>query len=133
LLGRGVLGAIARVRVAALIDQENAKIIDALNQLEVGLRDLGLWSNERPTADALASTLPFCYDTLELEQWLQFIFLGRMWEILEQGDRLPDSCAIFPYIEMLSGVGKTIDPKLIVLIQNMDHAISKKSGSGERI
>jgi len=51
-----------------LIDQQSVEIIDALNQLEVGLRDLGLWSDERPTAEALASTLPFCYDTLELEQ-----------------------------------------------------------------
>ena len=116
-----------------MIDQQSVVIIDALNQLEVGLRDLGLWSDERPTAEALASTLPFCYDTLELEQWLQFVFLGRMREILEQGDRLPDSCAIYPYIEMLSGAGKTVHPRLAGLIQNVDQSISKKSGSGERI
>ena len=104
-----------------------------LNQLEVGLMDLGLWSGERPTAEALASTLPFCYDTLELEQWLQFVFLGRMREILEQGDHLPDSCAIYPYIEMLSGAGKTVSPKLTALIKEVDQRISTKSGSGERI
>lgn len=116
-----------------MIDQQSVEIIDALNQLEVGLRDLGLWSDERPTAEALASTLPFCYDTLELEQWLQFVFLGRMREILEQGDCLPDSCAIHPYVEMLSGAGKTVHPKLAGLIQHVDQCISKKSGSGERI
>ena len=116
-----------------MIDQQSVEIIDALNQLEVGLRDLGLWSDERPPAEALASTLPFCYDTLELEQWLQFVFLGRMREILEQGDCLPDSCAIHPYVEMLSGAGKTVHPKLAGLIQHVDQCISKKSGSGERI
>ena len=116
-----------------MIDQQSVEIIDALNQLEVGLRDLGLWSDERPTAEALASALPFCYDTLELEQWIQFVFLGRMREILEQGDCLPDSCAIHPYVEMLSGAGKTVHPKLAGLIQHVDQCISKKSGSGERI
>ena len=65
-----------------MIDQQSVVIIDALNQLEVGLRDLGLWSDERPTAEALASTLPFCYDTLDLEQWLQFVFLGRFLTLL---------------------------------------------------
>ena len=54
--------------------QNTADIVDALNALELGLRELGLWSDARPKAEHLASTMPFCYDTLELEQWLQFIF-----------------------------------------------------------
>ena len=56
------------------MDQNITDVIDALNALELGLRDLGLWSDARPEPEALASTMPFCYDTLELEQWLQFIF-----------------------------------------------------------
>ena len=115
------------------MDQHSETIIEALNALELGLRELGLWSDIRPEPDALASTMPFCYDTLELEQWLQFIFLGRMREILEQGDALPESCAIYPYIEMLSGAGKTVHPKLAELVQQVDWSISGESGSGERI
>ena len=52
------------------MDQHTTDVIDALNALELGLRDLGLWSDVRPDPEALASTMPFCYDTLELEQWL---------------------------------------------------------------
>lgn len=115
------------------MDQHAETIIEALNALELGLRELGLWSDTRPEPDALSSTMPFCYDTLELEQWLQFIFLGRMREILEQGDALPESCAIYPYIEMLSGAGKTVHPKLAELVQQVDWSISGESGSGERI
>ena len=55
------------------MDQHTTDVIDALNALELGLRDLGLWSDVRPDPEALASTMPFCYDTLELEQWLQKI------------------------------------------------------------
>ncbi|MGB2023814.1 MAG: YqcC family protein [Litorivicinaceae bacterium] len=113
--------------------QNTADIVDALNALELGLRELGLWSDARPKAEHLASTMPFCYDTLELEQWLQFIFLGRMREVLEQGDALPESCAISPYVEMLSGAGKAVHPRLARLIKQVDWSISGGSGSGERI
>ena len=113
--------------------QNTADIVDALNALELGLRELGLWSDARPEAEHLSSTMPFCYDTLELEQWLQFIFLGRMREVLEQGDALPESCAIYPYVEMLSGAGKAVHPKRARLIKQVDWSISGGSGSGERI
>ena len=115
------------------MDHHSETIIEALNALELGLRELGLWSDVRPEPNALASTMPFCYDTLELEQWLQFIFLGRMREILEQGDALPESCAIFPYVEMLSGAGKFVHPKLAELVQQVDRSFAGESGSGERI
>ena len=115
------------------MDHHSETIIEALNALELGLRELGLWSDVRPEPNALASTMPFCYDTLELEQWLQFIFLGRMREILEQGDSLPESCAIYPYVEMLSGARKPVHPKLAELLQHVDRSFAGESGSGERI
>lgn len=113
--------------------QKTAEIIEALNSLELGLRELGLWSEERPNAESLSSTLPFCYDTLEVEQWLQFIFLGRMRELLEQGDDLPEDCSISPYIEMLAGAGKTVDARLVKLVKQVDEKIMRNNGSGERI
>ena len=116
-----------------MICRQTAEIIDALNSLELGLRELGLWSDNRPDAESLSSTLPFCYDTLEIEQWLQFIFLGRMRELLEQGDDLPKICSIYPYIEMLAGAGKNVDPRLVELVKQVDEKITMRIGSGERI
>ena len=116
-----------------MICRQTAEIIDALNSLELGLRELGLWSDNRPDAESLSSTLPFCYDTLEIEQWLQFIFLGRMRELLEQGDDLPETCSIYPYIEMLAGAGKNVDPRLVELVKQIDEKITMGTGSGERI
>ncbi len=116
-----------------MINRQTAAIIDALNSLELGLRELGLWSDKRPSAESLSSTLPFCYDTLEIEQWLQFIFLGRMRELLEQDDELPEDCSIYPYIEMLAGAGKNIDPRLAELVRHVDEKITSTNGSGERI
>ena len=106
-----------------------AQLID----LEAALRQLDLWSDQPPSAEAMQSEQPFAMDTMDFEQWLQFIFLGRMREILEQGDALPESCAIFPYVEMLSGAGKSVHPKLAELVQQVDWSIAGESGSGERI
>lgn len=67
-----------------------------LIDLECALRRLDLWQSEAPPAAAMASVAPFCIDTLELHQWLQFVFLPRMHAIVAQGLELPDTCAIAP-------------------------------------
>jgi len=54
-----------------------------LGELETELKQQQLWAAAPPDAAALASTLPFCYDTMPLENWLQFIFLPRMQALLD--------------------------------------------------
>lgn len=74
-------------------------IAEALMDLEKELRCLGLWSSEPPSAEALASQQPFAIDTLSFPQWLQFIFLPRMYYLLENGHQLPGNCGIAPMAE----------------------------------
>ena len=69
-------------------------VLEALNQLEVFLCVFGLWSDARPLHKLVASLQPFCYATLEFEKWLQFIFIGRLREIIQQNDRIPESCCV---------------------------------------
>lgn len=107
--------------------------MQALNELEQRLGELGVPAGDRPTPEALASTMPFCYDTMDVEAWLQFIFLGRMRELLEQGDPLPESCAITPYLEMLRASGRSVDPEICACVGELDRLITGESGSGERI
>ena len=47
----------------------------------------------------MESTQPFAIDTLEFYQWLQFIFLPTMYQLLEDGQDLPTECAIAPMAE----------------------------------
>jgi uncharacterized protein YqcC (DUF446 family) len=65
-----------------------------LKQIEAELRQLQLWSSVPPDSAALASTLPFCCDTLPFEQWLQFVFLPRMRALVEGRLPLPANSAI---------------------------------------
>ena len=68
-----------------------------LFSLEVVLRDLGLWSEATPESHQLNSTAPFACDLLSLEEWLQYIFLPRMHELVQGRLTLPDECNIEPY------------------------------------
>jgi uncharacterized protein YqcC (DUF446 family) len=70
-----------------------------LIDIEAQLRNLGLWSKIPPSADALASDQPFCVDTLTLPQWLQFIFIPTLYQMIEQGQALPGQCGIAPMAE----------------------------------
>ncbi|MFT4824004.1 MAG: hypothetical protein ACI9DH_000788 [Halioglobus sp.] len=67
--------------------------------IESELRRIGLWDRLSPSAKALASTEPFCVDTLTLPQWLQFIFLPTLYLLLESGGPLPARSGIAPMAE----------------------------------
>ncbi len=63
------------------------------------LRALDLWASQAPSEAALASQEPFCLDTLNFPQWLQFIFLPRMSNLCELALPLPNKCGIAPMSE----------------------------------
>ncbi len=59
-------------------------INDSLDTLAAELANQGLWTEECPTAKQLASQEPFCIDTMTFEQWLQWVFIPKMRELLKQ-------------------------------------------------
>lgn len=69
-------------------------VAEVLIDIEKELRYLQLWNNEMISEDALASEQPFAIDTMTFPQWLQFIFLPRMYFMIEQRMQLPDNCSI---------------------------------------
>ncbi|MFW5825755.1 MAG: YqcC family protein [Marinobacter sp.] len=76
-----------------------ADVADCLLAIEAEMRRIKVWSSEPPPQSALASTQPFCIDTLAFTEWLQFVFLARMKVIVEQGHRLPEVSGIAPMAE----------------------------------
>jgi uncharacterized protein YqcC (DUF446 family) len=61
----------------------NTGVAALLIDIEAELRQLGLWDKLPPSQEALASDQPFSIDTLTLPQWLQFIFLPTIYQLLE--------------------------------------------------
>ncbi|WP_438283761.1 YqcC family protein [Pseudomonas alabamensis] len=75
------------------------EIADHLLLIERELRVQGWWDHTPPSEQALASSVPFALDSLRFEQWLQWIFLPRMTQILEHGLPLPYASGILVMAE----------------------------------
>lgn len=67
-----------------------------LNQIESELRRLNMWDNKAILQTALRSTKPFCIDTMTFVQWLQFVFIPTLRDMMASGKPLPDTCGIAP-------------------------------------
>ena len=72
---------------------------DLLFELEAILKAAGLWSAVTPSQEALASQQPFACDTLDFEQWLQFIFIPRLQALLDS-NTVPPPMQVQPMAEV---------------------------------
>ena len=70
------------------------RLVSALDALEASMKQKDLWEAEMPSAEAMASTAPFSCDTMGFNQWLQFIFLPKIRQMIEQGEPLPGKCEL---------------------------------------
>ena len=71
-----------------------------LKALEKEMRSLDLWSSTPPAEQALASSMPFCYDTLDFSEWLQWIFIPRLHLLLYETLPLAVKSEIAPMAEL---------------------------------
>ena len=78
---------------------ERAAIAAAMIDLEATLRQLGLWQEQAPPAEPLVSSQPFALDTLDFHQWLQFMFLPGLRQVITQDLPMPAVCAVLPMAE----------------------------------
>lgn len=75
------------------------RIIEKLRHIEDEMRAKSLWVEVPPSADAFLSTEPFCLDTMEAIEWLQWVLIPRLYALIEQKNVLPGAFAITPYFE----------------------------------
>lgn len=83
------------------MDSRFPAIAEQLLLIERELRLQGWWDEVSPSVEALSSVEPFSVDTLDFHQWLQWIFLARMKQILEQDLPLPNASGILEMAEMV--------------------------------
>jgi len=95
-----------------------------LAKIEVELKSLELWETQPPPPAALRSTLPFCYDTLSLQQWLQWQLLPKMHRILLGHGPLPAESRIFPYALDCFRDCDTDPNELLFLLRSFDEVLS---------
>lgn len=106
---------------------ERPRLTDLLSQLQALLIELGLWQTQSPSTEALASGQPFCIDTLELHQWLQFIFIPRLNSMMAQGQRLPGDSGVAAMAEEVYRADARIAKPLCALLQKIDSALAQQA------
>jgi uncharacterized protein YqcC (DUF446 family) len=97
-----------------------------LIKLEQLLKGVQLWSDLPPPVSAMASTAPFSCDVMAFEQWLQFIFIPKMSQLIEQQHPLPTNIAIAPMAEHLWQATPHYHA-LIELLRDVDCLLSDKN------
>lgn len=105
------------------------RIADVLLEVEANLRISGKWDAYQPPQEALVSSQPFCFDTLRFEQWLQWIFLPRMKQILEHSKPLPSKSSIFTYAQETLHKYDPPAANLLTLIKRFDDLIAIQSAA----
>ncbi len=106
----------------------NHQLADLLRQIEAELRGLELWDETAPAASALLSSTPFCADTLHFHQWLQWLLVPRMMEILAQSLPLPQQCDIHSYAEETCQRATSSDVTcLLQLLREFDQQITAEA------
>ena len=100
------------------------RVASLLIDIEAELRRLQQWQQDIPAPEALASTEPFCVDTLTFVQWLQFIFLPRMHALAAAQQLPPGRCEIKPLAEEYFRNTKLDVDYLLRSIDDLDRAIN---------
>lgn len=106
-----------------MTDTRYIPLASLLIDLECELRRAGYWSAEPPAPEALASTEPFCVDTMAFQDWLQFVFLPRMHALLEARAPLPLQCDIATMAETVWTNELRAKP-VIAVLKAFDEAIN---------
>ena len=97
-----------------------APLLSVLTRIETELRQLGVWSEQPPSADALASEMPFCADTMAFEVWLQWVLVARFRALAEGHHALPARCQITPMAEECLRQADFDTQRLLQLLAQLD-------------
>ncbi len=104
-------------------------IAETLMDIEQELRVLRLWECEMIAEEALLSVQPFAVDTMTFPQWLQFIFLPRMYFLLDEQLPLPSNSAIAPMAEQYFSGLNLHSSSLIAHLQAIDGLLTNHNPS----
>jgi uncharacterized protein YqcC (DUF446 family) len=66
-------------------------------QIEAEMRRIGQWSDKAPRAEQFQSKTAFFADTMSFGQWLQFVFLPRVHEVIDGKSPAPASSMVGTY------------------------------------
>lgn len=97
-----------------------AELVSCLSDIEKELRCLNQWQINAPSVEALASKQPFCIDTLSFTQWVQFVFMPLINELIDKRKLLPMKSEISPMAQEYCKAEALKGATLIALFEQLD-------------
>lgn len=104
---------------------QHATVLSLLMQIEGEMRRIGFWSEHMPEPEALLSQEPFCVDTLNFDDWLQWLLLPRLQQMALQQMPLPSNSLIAPMAEEVFTALPEDTDALLALIVELDQVLSE--------
>lgn len=101
------------------------RLASLLIDIEAELRTLQCWDDETPELARLQSPEPFCIDTLEFYQWLQWIFIPKVYHAIDHGLSLPERCSIRPIGEEWAISRSLSASTLLKILADVDEVLSE--------
>lgn len=100
------------------------------------MQSAALWESQPPLQQALDSSMPFMYDTLRIEQWLQWVFVPRLHALLDAGTTLPGACSVHPLAEHEWGQRRGEaqwqlgNARVLAVLRQIDQSLSERGLTG---
>ena len=107
-------------------------IKEQLDAIEQELRSLELWGGEdkRPSDSDLNSQTPFCLDTIEFHEWLEYVLIERFRIMIAAGAPLPAAMTVHTYAQEQYRGQWGVYRSLIGALQTLDNLITIESNQG---
>lgn len=106
-------------KIGGIYEEAGVKI----REIEDELKRLGRWKKETPPKEKFQNMGPFGMKTMSVEEWIQFVLIPRVKEIIKQKEKFPLSQFAVYATRNLDG-----DPdgaRLLELIQGFDAIVNK--------
>ena len=103
---------------------KNAQVLALLDTLEKEMQELKLWGQEAPSDAALQSVEPFAVDTLQFNEWLQWIFIPRLGAMAHANIALPYASGIAEMAEEWLPARGINGSELLVVLRTLDKMLS---------
>ncbi|MCE9678152.1 YqcC family protein [Shewanella sp. AS1] len=95
-----------------------------LTLIELELKSLAMWASSPPSEEALVDPTPFACESLAFEQWLQFIFIPKMSQLVALKAPLPQRIALAPMAEHV-WQNQPKMKRLTTLLNQLDERLSE--------
>lgn len=99
-------------------------VSEQLARIEALLACYQYWQKSAPSPDRLTSNQPFCLDTLQPYEWLQWVLIPRMQRLIADHAPLPANVMITPYYEMVLAPDCPARDALLKILGEFDALLS---------